>query len=78
MRESGSTDDLLHSFSLLVSGSGIPPAVSAETYIAGELGVSLPFPGTAVGDENINYPNAPAPGQLFRGSENDRGGSKTR
>ena len=40
----------------------------AETYIAGAIGVTLPLPASVQADENINYPNPPGPGQLFRGS----------
>ncbi|MEP7153025.1 MAG: outer membrane beta-barrel protein [Nitrospira sp.] len=40
----------------------------AETYIGGMLGVAVPLPGTVTGDENLNYPNPPGPGQLFRGA----------
>ena len=39
-----------------------------ETYVGGMLGVSVPLPGTVTGDENLNYPNPPGPGQLFRGA----------
>jgi opacity protein-like surface antigen len=47
--------------------------LGAETYVAGELGLTVPLPGTVVGDENIDYPNAPAPGHLFVGSETQIG-----
>ncbi len=48
-------------------------AVYAETYVAGEVGVSLPLPGTVTGDENIDYPNPPSPGHLFVGSKTEVG-----
>lgn len=40
----------------------------AETYIAGTLGIAVPLPASILADENLNYPNPPGPGQLFRGS----------
>jgi hypothetical protein len=40
----------------------------ADTYIAGAIGVTLPLPASVEADENLNYPNPPGPGQLFRGS----------
>ncbi len=45
----------------------------ADTYVAGMLGVAIPLPGTVTGDENINYPNPPGPGQLFRGASTQIG-----
>lgn len=45
----------------------------AETYLGGMLGVAVPLPGTVTGDENLNYPNPPGPGQLFRGASTQIG-----
>lgn len=47
---------------------GLLSQAFAETYIAGAIGVTLPLPASVQADENINYPNPPGPGQLFRGS----------
>src|SRR6188472_4167832 len=41
---------------------------SAETYIAGAIGATVPLPASVEADENVNYPNPPGQGQLFRGS----------
>ena len=45
----------------------------ADTYVAGMLGVAIPLPGSVTGDENLNYPNPPGPGQLFRGASTQIG-----
>lgn len=47
--------------------------VHAETYIAGQVGVSFPLPATVKGDENVDYPTPPGPGRLFRNSETRAG-----
>lgn len=48
-------------------------AAHAETYIGGMLGVAIPLPGTVTGEENLNYPHPPGPGQLFRGASTQIG-----
>lgn len=45
----------------------------AETYVGGMLGIAVPLPGSVTGDENLNYPNSPGPGQLFRGASTQIG-----
>ena len=47
---------------------GVLSQAWAETYIAGAIGGTLALPASVEADENINYPNPPGSGQLFRGS----------
>ncbi len=60
------------SMGVLLAGAlmlfGALSQASAETYIAGAIGGTVPLPASVEADENINYPNPPGPGQLFRGS----------
>ncbi|HVG01530.1 MAG TPA: hypothetical protein VM842_01515 [Nitrospira sp.] len=60
---------------LLVVGMSVAlvSEASAETYIAGAIGVTLPLPASVRADENINYPNPPGPGQLFPASSSTIG-----
>lgn len=50
-----------------------PVHAHAETYVGGMLGIAVPLPGSVTGDENLNYPNPPGPGQLFRGASTQIG-----
>lgn len=55
-------------FAVALISCGLLSQASAETYIAGAIGATLPLPASVETDENINYPNPPGPGQLFPGS----------
>ncbi len=52
---------------IVMACSGLAQA-HAETYLGGMLGIAVQLPGSVTGDENLNYPNPPGPGQLFRGA----------